>query len=128
MIIPIKTIDEMTEKERREYLQGLIEDYVLADQDGNGVSSEEFINEVPIGEILKIHKHRTRHPKAQNRDYFTRREIAEKTGRHPDTIGKLFWNDPGVKKDTHAGRNRRTYVTMLISRAAALKRFPGLQI
>jgi hypothetical protein len=34
----------------------LIEDYVLADQDGKGVSSEEFINEVSIDEILKIRK------------------------------------------------------------------------
>src|SRR5260370_9889499 len=126
MIIPIKTVEEMSEKERGEYLEGLIEDYVLADQDGNGVSSEEFINEVPIGEILKIRKHRTRHPKAQNRDYFTRQEIAEKTGRNPDTIGKLFWNDPGVVKQNHSGRNRRTYVTMLISKQAAKRRFPQL--
>jgi hypothetical protein len=128
MIIPIKTFEEMNETERREYLEGLIEDYVLADQDGNGVSPEEFINEVPIDEILKIRKHRTRRPKAKDRDYFTRKEIAEKTGRHPDTIGRLFWNDPGVLKQTHSGRNRRTYVTMLISKAAAKRRFPALNI
>jgi len=125
MIIPIKTVEEMTETERRQYLETLIEDYVLVDQDGNGVSPDEFINEVPVDEILK---HRQRRPKDQNRDYFTRREIAEKTGRHPDTIGKLFWNDPGVVKQTHSGRNRRTYVTMLISKAAAKRRFPALDI
>jgi hypothetical protein len=118
----------MNETERREYLEGLIEDYVLADQDGNGVSPEEFINEVPIDEILKIRKHRTRRPKAKDRDYFTRKEIAEKTGRHPDTIGRLFWNDPGVLKQTHSGRNRKTYTTMLISKAAAKRRFPALDI
>jgi hypothetical protein len=123
MIIPIKTVEEMTEKERRQYLEGLIEDYILVDQDGNGVSPEEFLKEVPVDEILK---HRTRRPKAQNRDYFTRKEIAEKTGRHPDTIGKLFWKDSGVIKQTHSGRNRRTYVTMLISRQAVKRRFPQL--
>jgi hypothetical protein len=125
MIIPVKTFEEMNETERREYLEGLIEDYVLADQDGNGVSSEEFLKEVPVDEILK---HRTRRPKAQNRDHFTRKEIAEKTGRHPDTIGKLFWNDPRVIKRTYSGRNRKTYTTMLISRAAAKRRFPDLEI
>jgi hypothetical protein len=125
MIIPIKTVEEMTEQERREYLEGLIEDYVLADQDGNGVSPDEFLREVPVDEILK---HRTPHPKAKDRDYFTRKEIAEKTGRHPDTIGRMLWNDPGVVKQTHSGRNRRTYVTMLISKAAAKRRFPALDI
>lgn len=125
MIIPIKTVEEMTEKERREYLEGLIEDYILTDQDGNDVSPEEFLNEVPVEEVLK---HRTRRPKAKDRDYFTRKEIAEKTGRHPDTIGKMFRNDPGVIKQVHAGRNRRTYVALLISKQAAKKRFPSLTI
>ena len=63
MIIPIKTVEEMTETERRQYLETLIEDYVLVDQDGNGVSPEEFLNEVPVDELLK---HRTRRPKAQD--------------------------------------------------------------
>ena len=125
MIIPIKTVEEMTETERRQYLQTLIEDYVLVDQDGNGVTPEEFLNEVPVNELLK---HRTRRPKAQNRSYFTRREIAEKIGRHEDTVGKIFWNDPGVIKRVYSGRNRKTYTTMLISREAVKRRFPSLQI
>src|SRR5260370_8268697 len=115
MINTIKTFEEMNETERREYLEGLIEDYVLADQDGNAVSTEEFLKEVPVEKILKYRRRRKRHSKAQNRDYFTRREIAEKTGRHPDTIGKLFCNNPGVKNDTHAGRTRSTHLTLLIS-------------
>jgi hypothetical protein len=126
MIIPIKTVEEMTETERRQYLESLIEDYVLVDQDGNGVSPEEFLNEVPVDEILK--KHRARRPKDKNRSYFTRREIAEKLGRHEDTVGKIFWNDPGVIKRTYSGRNRKTYTTMLISRAAAKRRFADLVI
>ncbi len=126
MIIPIKTVEEMTAKERREYLEGLMEDYILVDQDGNGVSPEEFLNEVPVHELLK--KHRNRRPRAEDRDYFKRRELAEKTGLHENTIGKMFWNDPHVIKRTFSGRNRKTYTTMLISRAAAKRRFPDLEI
>ena len=125
MIIPIKTVEEMTEKERRQYVESLIEDYVLVDQDGNGVSPEEFLNEVSVNELLK---HRTRRPKAEDRDYFKRRELAEKTGLHENTIGKMFWNDPHVIKRTFSGRNRKTYTTMLISKAAAKRRFPDLEI
>jgi hypothetical protein len=126
MIIPIKTVEEMTENERRQYLESLIEDYVLVDQHGNGVSPEEFLNEVPMDEILK--KHRKRRPRAEDRDYFKRRELAEKTGLHENTIGKMFWNDPHVIKRTFSGRNRKTYTTMLISKAAAKRRFPDLEI
>jgi hypothetical protein len=125
MIIPVKTVEEMTEIERRQYLESLIEDYVLIDQDGNGISPEEFLNEVPVDELLK---HRNRRPKAKDRDYFTRRELGEKTGLHENTIGKIFWNDPRVIKRTYSGRNRKTYTTMLISRAAAKRRFPDLEI
>jgi hypothetical protein len=126
MIIPIKTVEEMTETERRQYLETLIEDYVLVDQDGNGISPDEFLNEVPVDELLK--KHRNRRPKAKDRNYFKRRELAEKTGLHENTIGKMFWNDPHVIKRTFSGRNRKTYTTMLISRAAAKRRFPDLEI
>jgi hypothetical protein len=45
-----------------------------------------------------------------------------------DTIARMFWNDPGVKKQAHTGRNRKTYVTMLISKEAAKRRFPALNI
>ena len=126
MIIPIKTVEEMTDNERRQYLESLIEDYILVDQHGNGVSPEEFLNEVPLDELLK--KNRKRRPKANDRDYFTRRELAEKTGLHENTIGKMFWNDPHVIKRTFSGRNRKTYTTMLISRAAAKRRFPDLEV
>ncbi len=125
MIIPIKTVEEMTETERRQYLESLIEDYLIVDQNGNDVSPEEFLNEVPLDELLKKHP---RHPTVKDRDYFTRKEIAEKTGRHPDTIGKMFRNDPGVIKRTYSGRNRKNYTTMLISREAVKRRFPALDI
>ena len=128
MIIPIKTFEEMNETERREYLEGLIEDYVLADQDGNAVSTEEFLKEVPVAEILKYRRRPKTHPKAKDRDYFKPSEIARMAGLSRDTIAKRFWNDPGVKKQAHAGRNRKTYTTMLISKEAAKRRFPALDI
>jgi hypothetical protein len=128
MIIPIKAFEEMNETDRREYLEGLIEDYVLADQDGNAVSTEEFLKEVPVAEILKYRRRPKTHPKAKDRDYFKPSEIARMTGLNRDTIAKRFWNDPGVKKQAHAGRNRKTYTTMLISKEAAKRRFPVLNI
>jgi hypothetical protein len=128
MIIPIKTVEEMTEKERREYLEGLIEDYIIADEDGNTVSTDEFLWEVPVDEILKYRRRPKAHPKAKDRDYFKSSEIARMTGLSRDTIAKKFWDDPGVKKQTHAGRNRRTYITMLISREAVKRRFPATAI
>jgi hypothetical protein len=114
--IPVKTFEEMTKPEQREHIESLIEDHILGDANGN---LEEFLNEPALKKLKPI---------TPNRDYFTRREIAEKTGRHPDTIGRMFWNDPGVKKETHAGRNRKTYTTMLISRAAVKRRFPDLEL
>jgi hypothetical protein len=128
MIIPVKTFEEMNETERREYLKGLIEDYVLADQDGNAVSTEEFLEEVPVEKILNYRRRPRQHPKDPNRDYFKPTEVARMTGLSRATIARTFWNDPGIRKTPHTGRNRRTYVTMLISKAAAKRRFPALDI
>ena len=128
MNIPIKTFEEMNGQERREYLEGLIEDYVLADQDGNVVSTEEFLKEVPVEKILKYRRRPRQHPKDPNRDYFKPTEVARMTGLSRDTIARTFWNDPGIKKTTYAGRNRKKYATMLISREAVKRRFPALNI
>jgi hypothetical protein len=129
MIIPIKTFEEMNEQERREYLEGLIEDYVIADQNGNAVSTEEFLTEVPVKEILKYRRRPRqyqRHPKDPNREYLKPTEVAKMAGLSRDTISRMFWNDPGVKKTPHTGRNRKTYITMLISREAVKRRFPAV--
>jgi hypothetical protein len=128
MIIDIKSYEEMNEQERREYLEGLIEDYVIADEEGNAVPTEEFLTEVPVDEILKYRRRPKAHPKAKDREYFKPSEIARMTGLSRDTIARMFWNDPGIRKTPHTGRNRRTYVTMLISKAAAKRRFPALDI
>jgi hypothetical protein len=128
MRIPIKIFEEMDQIERREYLEGLIEDYVLADEDGNAVSTEEFLTEVPVDEILKYRRRSKQHPKDPDRDYFKPTEIARMTGLSRDTISRQFWNDPGVKKQVHAAKNRKKYATMLISREAAKRRFPALDI
>jgi hypothetical protein len=127
-LIPIKTFEEMNGQERREYLEGLIEDYVIADEDGNAVPTEEFLTEVPVDEILKYRRRSRQHPKDPKRDYFKPTEIAAMAGLSRDTISRMFWNDPGVKKTVHAGRNHKKYVTMLISRQAVLRRFPSLAI
>jgi hypothetical protein len=121
MIIPIKTFEEMTKQEQRQHIESLIEDCILGEQNGNLEFLQGFLNDAAIKEL----KHRTA---AQNRGYFTPREIAEKTGRHPDTIRRLFWHDPGVIKRPYSGRNRKTYTVMLISRAAVKRRFPDLEL
>ena len=117
MIIPIKTFEEMTKQERREHIESLIEDSVLG-QNGSLESLREFLTDPAIEKIKRMH----------NRDYLSAREIAEKTGRHPDTIRKMFWKDTGVKKETHGGRDRKCYTTMLISKTAAKRRFPNLEL
>jgi len=119
MRIPIKTFEEMTKPEQRLHIESLIEDFILGEQNGNLEFLQTFLSDAALEEL----KHSTAY-----RDYFTPRDIAEKTGRHPDTIRKLFRNDPGVKKEVHSGRNRtKTYTTMLISRKAVKRRFPDLQ-
>jgi len=128
MIVPFKPFEKMNKQERREHLEGLIEDYIIVDQDGHDVPLGEFLTEVPVDEILKYRRHPKAHPKAKDRDYFKPSEIARMAGLSRDTIARMFWNDPGIRKTPHTGRNRRTYVTMLISKAAAKRRFPALDI
>jgi hypothetical protein len=128
MRIPIKPFEKMNKQERREHLESLIEDYVIADEDGKAVSTEEFLTEVPIDEILKYRRRSRRHPKDPNRGYFKPTEIARMTGLSRDTISRQFWNDPGVKKQVHTAKNRKKYATMLISREAVKRRFPALDI
>src|SRR5437016_6157130 len=90
---------------------------------GRTVPLGEFLTEVPVDEILKYRRHPKAHPKAKDRDYFKPSEIARMAGLSRDTIARMFWNDPGIRKTPYTGRNRRTYVTMLISKAAAKRRF-----
>jgi hypothetical protein len=118
MIIDIKTFEEMTPMEQRLHLQALIEDEIVFDQDGGGVSLEEFLDEVSPAEIL-------RHQKTK-KGYFKLREIAKLTGLHRDTLQKRFHGKPGVKEQTFAGRGRTTYHTMIVSKAAAEKEFPNI--
>jgi len=37
MIVPFKPFEKMNKQERREHLEGLIEDYIIVDQDGHDV-------------------------------------------------------------------------------------------
>jgi hypothetical protein len=117
MIIELKAFEDMSPAEQRQHLLEIFS------VDDGSVGPEEW------EELRKIfRKERIRQPKSERRAYLTCKELGELVGRNADTIRKLFRNDQGVKKDTHSGRNRKPYTTMLISRAAAKRRFPDLSI
>ena len=123
-IIPIKTFEEMTKQEQREYLESLIEENILVDQEGNNVSPEEFLKEVPVDDILKRRRH-----KRQNGDgaYVTCRRIAELSGWGDDTVRRRFKNEKGVVKQTFAGRNRKSYTVMRVPKSVAKRVLPELE-
>ena len=115
MIIELKTFEDMNAAEQRQHLLDILSD------DHGEVSPDE------LEEFRKLFlkRHRT---KSDRRAYLTCKELSELVGRSADTIRKLFINDKGVEKRTTSGRNRKPYTTMLISRAAAKRRFPDLEI
>ena len=69
---------------------------------------------------------RERREKDPDRNYFTPSELGKKVGKSGSTIRRELKNDPGVKKQTFAGPNRRKVTVMHISRAAAKRRYPAL--
>jgi hypothetical protein len=116
MIIPIKAFEDMTPAEQRQHVLE-----ILVDENG-GVSPEE------LEDLRKLFLKRQR-TKSEGRAYLTCKELGELVGRSADTIRKMFINEKvGVIKNTTSGRNRKAYRTLLISRAAARRRFPDLNI
>jgi hypothetical protein len=113
-IIELKTFEQMSPAEQREHLMDMLTD------DGS--------KDVDLEELRKVFLKRHRQAKNAQRDYFTCKELGEMAGRSEDTIRRMFIRDSNVKVETHAGRNRKTYQTMLISRAAAKRRFPDLSL
>ena len=70
-----------------------------------------------------------RNRQTKNGAYVTCKWLAEKTGYHVDTIRKLFLREKtGVDKRTFSGRNRKVYTVLRISKVAAKRRFPDLDI
>jgi hypothetical protein len=115
MIIELKAFEDMTPAEQRQHLLDIL-------SDDNGEVSPEELEEL---RTLFLKRHRT---KSERRAYFTCKELAELVGRSEDTIRKMFITEKGVLKKTTSGRNRKPYTTMLISRAAANRRFPDLAL
>jgi hypothetical protein len=116
MIIELKTFEDMSAAEQRQHLLDVL-------VDGNG-----SIGPDDLEGLRKVFRKRIRQPKSAQRAYLTCKELGAMVGRSADTIRKMFRTDQGVKKQTYAGRNRKPYTTMLISRAAAKRRFPDLAI
>jgi hypothetical protein len=114
MIIELKTFEDMDAEEQRQHLLDIL-------TDGGDVPPEE------LEDLRKLFlkRHRTKSPQ---RSYLTCKELGELVGRSEDTIRKMFAHEKGVKKETHSGRNRKAYTTMLISRTAANRLFPDLNL
>jgi hypothetical protein len=72
---------------------------------------------------------RTRNRRPKNGAYVTCKWLADKVGAHPVTIRNEFLKETsGVKKRTFSGRNRKTYTVLRISKAAAMRHYPDLEI
>ena len=120
MIIPIKTVEEMNDQERREYLEDLIMENVLDDPSG-AFSREE------LQEARKL-MGRVRRAKDQNRTYFTPSEVSKMVGKSSETIRKEFRGKPGVKIRSFGGAHRRTVRLMVISRKGINNLYPEVDI
>jgi len=111
----------MNDKERREYLEELITENVLADNGSSSLSNEEL-------QELKRLTGRRRRAKHQNRTYFTPKEVGQMTGKSDQAVRKEFRGKPGVKVRSFGGANRRTVRLMMISRKGILNLYPEVDI
>jgi hypothetical protein len=120
-----RKINEMSPEEQRQLLEALIEDndpasFCVVDEDGNPVLPDEF---------FKKGRRQRRPNKLRKGVYFTCRQLGDKIGRGEDTIRKEFAKEKsGVVKRTFSGRNRKAYTVMLISKVAAKRHYPDLDI
>lgn len=82
------------------------------------------------GDILKPHPSpsRMRRAKDSQRKYYRPSELAKLVGESRSTVSKRFKGKPGVKIHPFGGPNRRTIRMMLISREAAKREYPDLDI
>ena len=123
MIIEQKHIDKMSLEEQLKTLAGIIEDKesfaVITDGDGNEVSPSEFIQATQ----------RKRKRQQKNGAYHPASYWANLVGIHEDTFRrKLEKIKSGVVKEVHSGRNRKTYIVRLYSKAAVKQVFPELEM
>jgi hypothetical protein len=114
-----KPIEEMTLKELRDVLESQESICIITDGDGNEVSPSEFIQATQ----------RKRKRQKKNGAYHPASYWANLVGIHEDTFRrKLERIKSGVVKEVHSGRNRKTYVVRLYSKAAVKQVFPKLEI
>ena len=102
-----RNIDEISPEEQLELVGIVAEDYDLT---------------VPQA-VERIFGHLRR--RRQDGAYMTCKTVANKVGKHEDTIREEFRQEKsGVIKRTHSGRNRKTYTVLLISKTAAQRHYP----
>lgn len=90
---------------------------------------EVTLNEGELDKFFTPPRRKRKSRQKKNGAYVTCKWLADKTGYHPDTIRKLFLREKtGVDKRTFSGRNRKVYTVLRISKIAAKRRFPDLDI
>jgi hypothetical protein len=83
--------------------------------------------ELPSAELLTGKRRRKRQEK--NGAYVTCKWLGDKTGYSQNTIRKMFLREKtGIDKRTFSGRNRKVYTVLRISKVAAKRRFPDLDV
>lgn len=96
MKIPIRTVEEMSEQERREYLEAAVVEAVV--EDSAILVAEEWTELTKLAQKAMWSK-RTKP--------FTCAEIARGLEKHPDTVYKWFEDYPGVIKISHPAKRMK---------------------
>ena len=123
----ILDVDQRTFREMKQAEQQTFLEEMILDNDPFWASGEASIE---YGEqLLSQFFAKNRNHKPKNGAYVTCKWLAEKTGFGEDTIRKRALKEKtGIDKRTFSGRNRKAYTVVRISKVAAKRMFPDLEI
>jgi hypothetical protein len=98
------------------------------EQEINHILEHPDVEKAARASYKAMHRKLRRKARSQTQ-YFNCRQLGELVGKHENTIRREFEKEKiGVIKKTFSGRNRKAYTTLLISRAAAKRHYPDLDI
>lgn len=122
-----RRLEDMSPAEQRRFLEAMI-----LDNDPFWASGEAPIEYEELLSRFFSHwppSNLTGKRRPKNGAYLTCAELAQKTGYHEDTIRKRALKEKsGIDKRTFAGRNRKAYTVLRISRVTARRMFPEAEI
>jgi hypothetical protein len=91
-------------------------------------SEEELARQIEK-ELSALNRRTRRRKERDGAAYHTCSYWSNKVGVSANTIRREFSKEKdGVLRKPHSGRNRKTYIVMLISKAAIKRRYPEVQL